>query len=72
MLDLVVPAEGRPQSMTLVTRRPAESTLSDDLKERVVRLYSLGDEVATLLDVSLGFAHNAVSCYQKFGQTNDP
>jgi len=51
-------------------------TLSEDLKERVVSLYSLGGlsmrEVARLLSVSLGFVHNVVSCYQQFGQVNDP
>lgn len=51
-------------------------TLSTDLKERVVSLYSSGGismrEVAKLFNVSLGFVHNTVSCYQRFGQVNDP
>ena len=51
-------------------------TLSEDLKERVISLYSSGDmtmrEVAGLLDVSLGFVHNVVSCHERFGQVNDP
>ena len=50
-------------------------TLSDDLKERVVSLYSPEmpmREVAALLDVSLGFVHNVVSSYQKFGQVSNP
>jgi len=29
-------------------------------------------EVATLLDVSLGFVHSVVSCHQRFGQVTDP
>jgi len=51
-------------------------TLSDDLKERVISLYSPGDmsmrEVAALLDVSLGLVHNVVSCYQRFGRVSNP
>jgi transposase len=51
-------------------------TLSEDLKERVISLYSSGGismrEVARLLNVSLGFVHHVVSCYQEFGQVNDP
>ena len=51
-------------------------TFSDDLKERVISLYTSGGlsmrEVAKLLSVLLGFVHNVVSCYQQFSQVNDP
>jgi transposase len=51
-------------------------TLSEDLKERVISLYSPGGmsmrEVARLLNVSLGLVHGVVSCYQRFGQVNHP
>jgi len=51
-------------------------TLSKDLKERVVSLYSSGGvsmrEVARLLNVSLGLVHNVVSCYQRSGQVTSP
>ena len=65
MLNLVFLAERRPESVTLSLAGFA-MTLSDDLKERAVSLYSPGDmsmwEFAALLDVSLGFVHNMVSC----------
>ena len=51
-------------------------TLSEDLKERVISLYSSGGismrEVAKLLNVSVGLVHNVVSCHRRFGQVNDP
>ena len=51
-------------------------TLSEDLKERAIGLYSSGGltmrEVAKLLNVSIGLVHNVVSCYRRFGQVNDP
>jgi transposase len=51
-------------------------TLSEDLKERVINLYTLGGlsmrEVANLLSVSLGLVHNVVSCHRRFGQVTNP
>lgn len=76
ILDLVIYAERHCDIVTLerwVTsqHRPFTMTLSDDLRARVVSLYSSGGlslrEVANLLSVSLGFVHNVVSCYQQFG-----
>ena len=56
--------------MTLVTQAAqptiATMTLSEDLKERVISLYSSGGfsmrDVAELLDVSLGLVQKVVSC----------
>ena len=77
--DLELGPAGRPGSVTVVTHRSPNRlamTLSEDLKERVLRLYSSGDmpmrEVAELLNISLGSVHNVVSCHQRFGQVNDP
>jgi len=79
ILDLVVPAKERRQPVMLVTHQPPTTpamTLSEDLKERVITLYSSGGvsmrEVARLLNVSLGLVHNVVSCYQRFGQVTNP
>lgn len=51
-------------------------TFSDDLRVRVVNLYSQGGttmrEVAETLNVSLGFVHNVVACHQQFGQVTNP
>ena len=46
-------------------------TLSRDLKERVLHLYSSGgmpmQNVMELLNISLGSMHNIVLCHQEFG-----
>ena len=78
--DSVVPAEMCRGSVTFVARRTLTSnssmTFSTDLKERVVSLYSSGGvfvrEVAKLLNVSLGFVHNVVSCHRRLGRASDP
>ena len=69
-----------PQTVTLVTQAAQPTiptmTLSEDPKERVISLYSLGGfsmrDVAELLNVSLGLVQKVVSCHRRFGQVNDP
>ena len=67
MLDLVVPAERRPES-DILSLAGFAMTLSDDLKERVASVYSLGDmsmrEFTALLEVSLRFVHNDLTRIQ--------
>ena len=50
-------------------------TFSEDLKTRVVSVYSQGNmtmcEVAKTFNVSLGFVHNVVTCHRWFGQVTN-
>lgn len=51
-------------------------TFSEDLRARVVTLYSQGDitmrEVAETFNVSLGFVHSVVTLHRQFGQVTNP